>query len=95
LFSTKKNEYGAVASAMQVQFNSSKCQNSSNLTLKYVAPLPQKDGVYKICDENNLVYELFSTKKNEYGAVTSSLQVQFESSQCQNSLVATGLTQNL
>lgn len=94
LFSTKKNEYGAVASAMQVQFNSSKCQNSSNLTLKYVAPLPQKDGVYKICDENNLVYELFSTKKNEYGAVTSSLQVQFESSQCPNSPVATGLTPN-
>lgn len=94
LFSTKKNEYGAVASAMQVDFNSAKCQNSSNLTLKYVAPLPQKDGVYKFCDENNLVYELFSTKKNEYGAVTSAIQVQFNFPGCQNSLVTAGLTQN-
>ena len=48
----------------------------------FVAPLPEKSGIYKFCDGDNLVYELFSAKQNEYGAVASSIQVQFNSPKC-------------
>ena len=52
----------------------------------YVAPLPDRDGIYKFCDSGNLVYEMFSTKKNEYGAITSSMQINFNDSQCTTAL---------